>query len=91
MKNPKINIEEAAEIFAIRFESGTTKRSAAYQAGFSERLQLVATAGKHKTKTTHKPGTVEFDAYFSGFEHALNSIDVFVNNKNSLLEDQTYG
>jgi len=76
--NPKITIEEASEIMKDRFSIGTTPRSSAYREGYSERLQRVATDGKHKNKPIYKAGTAEFDAYYCGFDHALNSIDVFI-------------
>lgn len=76
--NPKISIEEAAQIMKDRFSPGSTPRSSAYKEGYSERLQRVATNGKHRIEPHYKAGTPEFDAYYSGNDHAFNSIDVFI-------------
>lgn len=78
MKDIQITIEEAAEIFKKRFEVGTTRRSEAYKRGFMDRAQMVATDGKHNPFRMYPAGSPHFDAYHSGFEHALNSIEVWV-------------
>ena len=76
--NPKITAEEAAAIFKDRFSPGTTKRSIAYKEGYQARLQRVSTGIKNVTEETYQAGTAEFDAFWSGFDHALNSIDVYI-------------
>lgn len=86
MKELQITIEEAAEIFKDRFNYGTP-RSEAYKRGFRDRVQKVATGGKHVPSRPYPPGSPHFDAYGAGFEHALNSMEVWVMRREEAAEE----
>ena len=59
-------VEEAMQ---DRFRAGTTPRSAAYRAGFEERLRRLIDGADQTTFPFDRP-TAEADAYFSGMDHA---------------------
>lgn len=57
------------EAMTDRFSQGTTRRSAAYRAGFEEKLRRIIEEADQST-LPFDLGTPEADAYFSGEEHA---------------------
>lgn len=57
------------EAMLDRFRASTTPRSAAYRAGFEEKLRRII-EGADQSTLPFDLGTPEADAYFSGMDHA---------------------